>query len=107
MTCDRSWFLPGSPVSSINKSDLHNTTESLLNVALLYPNQLRCFLILCINQFDCIFINKYEIRSEWKTIVYYHALLGQICLESNVVCIYIIHDLHTNIDNTLDALGVQ
>jgi hypothetical protein len=45
--------------------------------------------------------------SEYYTIIYHHALLGQICLESKVVAIYINHDLHTNIDNTLGALGVQ
>ena len=45
--------------------------------------------------------------SEYYTIIYYHALYGQISLESKVVAIYINHDLHTNIDNTLGALSVQ
>jgi hypothetical protein len=28
------WFSPGTPVSSFNKTDLHDTTEILLKVAL-------------------------------------------------------------------------
>jgi hypothetical protein len=28
------WFSPGSPVSSINKTDCHNITEIVLKVAL-------------------------------------------------------------------------
>ena len=30
--------------------------------------------------------------SEYYTIIYYYALLGQLCLESKVVAIYISHD---------------
>ena len=45
--------------------------------------------------------------SECYTIICYHAFIGQICLESKVVALYINHDLHTNIDNTFGALGVQ
>jgi hypothetical protein len=32
--CGRSFFLPGTPVSSTNKTDCHNITEILLKVAL-------------------------------------------------------------------------
>ena len=34
MTCDRSWFSPGTPVSSTNKTDRHDITEILLKGAL-------------------------------------------------------------------------
>jgi hypothetical protein len=35
VTCSRSWFSPGTPVSSTNKTDHHNIVEILLKVALI------------------------------------------------------------------------
>jgi hypothetical protein len=34
VTCDRSWFSPGTPVSFTNKTDHHDITEILLKVVL-------------------------------------------------------------------------
>ena len=39
VTWDRSWFSPGIPVSSTNKTDCHDITEILLKVALNTINQ--------------------------------------------------------------------
>ena len=39
------WFSPGTPVSSINKTDRHNITEILLKVALNTINHTVAFLI--------------------------------------------------------------
>jgi len=42
VTYDKSWFSPGLPVSSINKTDRHDITEILLKVALNTINQSTC-----------------------------------------------------------------
>jgi hypothetical protein len=39
MTCNKSVVSPGTPVSSTNKTDRHDMTEILLNVALNTRNQ--------------------------------------------------------------------
>jgi hypothetical protein len=39
VTCDRSMFIPGTPISSTNKTDSHDITEILLKVALNIINQ--------------------------------------------------------------------
>jgi hypothetical protein len=41
VTCDRSGFSPGTPVSSTNKTDRHDITEILLKVALSILNQIK------------------------------------------------------------------
>jgi hypothetical protein len=37
----RQWFSPGTPVSSANKTDIHDVTEILLKVALNTINQIK------------------------------------------------------------------
>ena len=67
MTCDRSGFSPGTPVSSTNKTDRYDIAEILLKVALNTMNQtMPCTReLLLIIQFEemhkSIFVVKYEI----------------------------------------------
>ena len=74
MTCDRSGFSPGTPVSSTNKTDRHDITEILLKVALSILNQTKpCTReLLLIIQFEemqkTIFVVKYEI-----VFIYYYS----------------------------------
>jgi hypothetical protein len=67
VTCDRSGFSPGTPVSSTNKTDRYDIAEILLKVALNTMNQtMPCTReLLLIIQFEelhrTIFVFKYEI----------------------------------------------
>jgi hypothetical protein len=67
VTCDRSGFSPGTPVSSTNKTDRYDIAEILLKVALNTMNQtMPCTTeLLLIIQFEemhkTIYVFKYEI----------------------------------------------
>ena len=67
VTCDRSGFSPGTPVSATNKTDRYDIAEILLKVALNTMNQtMPCTReLLLIIQFEemhkTIFVVKYEI----------------------------------------------
>jgi hypothetical protein len=50
------WFSPGSPVSSINKTDWHDITEILLNVALNTIKQTNKIII---------FMKKVPLQNNW------------------------------------------
>jgi hypothetical protein len=50
------WFSPGSPVSSINKTDWHDITEIVLNVALNTIKQTNKIII---------FMKKVPLQNNW------------------------------------------
>jgi hypothetical protein len=64
MTCSSRWFSPGTPVSSINKTDYHNIAEILLKVAL---NTINLFILYSLAIFDYLtFLYLKEMSTELR-----------------------------------------
>jgi len=77
------WFSSGTPVSSTNKTDLHDITEILLKVALNTINQTKPSLIYFYNMYilHCTSGNN---KNMW---------ISYLLIKGNIIYSYIIHDV--------------